>query len=369
MFSSLCKRVLERLLFEEFVYLLKNNIMKIILTLCTLALMLLTKTDENRVDIHFTKNIEFFGYIVELGDPSNNDPDHPISKVIHMYPDNSSNDKLAEIFSLAGKMDYSTIVNMMYFLPDFPLDPDYVFPLDQATVLGFESQDEMNTLQELVSTVNGFYIDSDFDTIWSALEPYRKEALGVLNEMRPPTIFMETIESFYGSTFNSYEIVPSLTIWSGPGWGLTDSNRDKATFVLGPLRKNYVFDDTNFESLAIHEFGHSFVNGIVLKNTDVLDQTKSLFTTIQPEMVPQGYSNWNTCMIEHFVRAGEIIVMAQLGDHKKSKALLEDYKVNRNFIYLEFIVEKLNDYRLKRKLDYRESVSLVLSDLEKKFMK
>ena len=343
--------------------------MKIFLTICAITLMLLTKADEDRVDIRFTKNIEFFGYIVELGDPSSNNPDHPISKVIHMYPENSENEKLFEIFSIAGKMDYSTIINLMYYLPELPLEPDYELPEDRAKSLGFKSEKELNTLRKLVHLLSAFYIESGFDSIWTGLKLHREDALGVLNEMRPSAIFMEKIESFYGSTFTSYEIVPSLTIWSGPGWGITNSKREKATFVLGPMQKNYVFRDKNFESLAIHEFGHSFVNAIVLKNTEVLEQTNSLFAPIQSEMTAQGYSNWNTCMIEHFVRAGEVIVTEQLGNHNRSTALLKEYKINRNFIYLDFIVEKLNEYRLEKKLDYQESVALALSDLEEKFIK
>ena len=65
----------------------KKHIMKTLLPVFALSLMLTAKAQEHPVEIRFMKNIEFFGYLIELGDPSDNDPNHPISKYIHQYPE------------------------------------------------------------------------------------------------------------------------------------------------------------------------------------------------------------------------------------------------------------------------------------------
>ena len=337
--------------------------MKILLTICASFLILYTQAQET-VEIRFMKNIEFFGYIVELGDPSDNDPNHPISQLIHQYPENGNNENLFEIFALAASMDYSTIVNLMYNLPELPLDPGYELPKNRAVELGFNNEVELNTLRTLVKKINTFFNDSRFESIWNDLAHYRAQTKVELEELKPTKDFMEEIETFYGASFKHYEIVPSLTVWSGPGWGIKNEQAEKAIFILGPLKKNYIFKADHFQTLTIHEFGHSFVNHIVSQYDTAIKKTEALFPPLQADMEAQGYTNWETCLIEHFVRAGEVIVMEQSGDQTQSKALLKDYRDNRKFAYLPFVVQKLNKYRLGNGLTYDESVKKTLLDLD-----
>ncbi|MBC2838347.1 DUF4932 domain-containing protein [Robiginitalea sp. SC105] len=338
--------------------------MRTLVSLCAFSLIFMAEAQPKPVEVRFVKNIEFFGYIIELGNPGDNDPDHPVSVAINQYPENRNNETLFEIFSLAGDMQYSSIINLMYHLPEFPLDPGYQLPIQRAMDLGFGSAEEIKAIRTLVNKVNSFYLESQFESIWTSLEPYRAATSGQLEELKPGGTFMEAMESYYGSTFDRYEIVPSLTLWPGGGWAVSSEGSGKATFILGPIRENYIFRDAGFQTLALHEFGHSFVNHVVLRYGVQLQKTAELFNLVREDMVPQGYSNWKTCMIEHFVRAGEVLVMEQLGDTDRSSELLEDYRDNRKFLYLPFIVEKLRAYRLEGKHSYPEAVRATLSDLE-----
>ncbi len=72
-------------------------------------------------------------------------------------------------------------------------------------------------------------------------------------------------------------------------------------------------------------------------------------------------------MIEHFVRAGKVIGMQELGNHSKSEVLLKDYRDNPKFIYLDFVVKKLREYRLEAGYGYPDSVSATLADLYQSF--
>lgn len=343
--------------------------MRIMTSLLTILLSIYLNAQANPIEVGFKKNIEFLGYIVELGDPSNNDPNHPISIEINKFPEDRTNKKLNELFGLAGNIDYSTLINLMYFLPEFPLDNSYLLSEDRAIQLGFDTEDEIATIRNLVHQINAFYKQSHFDSVWENLSMQREETLTELRQLMPSRALFENMENFYGISFEQYEIVPSLTLWSA-GWGIKDKYRNRATFILGPMAENYDFGNRqNFVNLAIHEYGHSFVNPVVLENTIELTKTKSLFGPIKSDMVVQGYSNWETCMIEHFVRSSEVIMNEFIGNNEGVKALLEDYGKNRKFIYLQFIVGKLKEYRLEKKLSYPDSVRKTIEDLELAYLR
>jgi hypothetical protein len=340
--------------------------MKTILFLFTTAISLIAEPQKNHIDIRFSKNMELFGYIIELGDPSDNNPNHPISLEINKWPEDRDSPILNEIFEIGADMDYGQIIGVLYAMPDFPIEGQFEVPLEVVSKNGYNSEAEINAITALIDKVNEFSRQSNFEAVWANLAPYRTETGEIIDEMKPSKSVISEMEEFYETRFSSYEIVPSLTIWSGPGWGIKNYKKNTASFVLGPLNKNYDFNDQRFQNLAIHEFGHSFVNDVVLLNEDLISATENLFTSVKEDMTPQGYNTWKTCMIEHFVRAGEIIIPELLGDFSQSRDLMEDYVENRKFIYLPFIVDQLKYYRMEKKYSYEASVRKTLEDVKKK---
>ena len=341
--------------------------MKAYLSALIASLSLITPEPKTPIDIHFDKNMELLGYIVELGDPSDNDPNHPISMEINKWPEDKNSPLLYEIFEIAGEMNYSLIVNLMYSLPDFPLQEGYEIPEDIISGFGSGLPEEMEAIERLINKVNEFSKQSNFEKVWTGLEPHREKTLKLVSDMKPSESLMAKMEEFYEREFSKYEIVPSLTIWSGPGWGIKDDKTSTATFVLGPLKKNYDFGGEQFLSLTIHEFGHSFVNEVVLQNKDLINNTESLFASIKEDMTGQGYSKWGVCLYEHFVRAGEIIIPELIGDNSQSDKLMKEYTENRKFIYLPYIVDRLRFYRTVENFSYQESVRKTLVDVQNKY--
>ncbi len=339
----------------------KNKFMKHIASIFLIVVGFSAKSQE--VEIVFNKNIELFGYIVELGDPSQNDPNHPISKQINKWPEDKELTSLVKLFEVGADVDYGTIVDMMYSLPIFPHNENVSIPPEFWSKYDYEE----SSLQSLVQIVNQFSKESHFESIWESLAENREKTIRDLGNRKPNTSFMKSIEAFYGQSFSQYEIVPSLTVWSGPGWGIKNKEETKATFVMGPLEPDYDFEADHFTTLTIHEFGHSFVNHVVLEHESLINQTRSLFNTIEKDMYKQGYSDWMTCMIEHFVRAGEVIISDQLGEKSMSESLLDDYVNSRKFIYLEFIIGRLSEYRLNRSLSYEEAVERTIQDFSKEY--
>jgi len=341
--------------------------MKSKLLILAMAISLNIVAQENPIDIRFYKNIELCGYIIELGDPSDNDPDHPISIEINKWPEDKTNPTLYKIFELAGDMDYGSIISLFYSLPDLTLQNNNEIPLEILKNYITGTAEEIEKIRKLVNLSIKFSQESHFEKVWTNLAPFRAETLNTIAKMKPSESLIYQMEKFYESDFSSYEIVPSLTIWSGSGWGFKNKQKNTASFILGPLGKNYVFDESRFTNLAIHEFGHSYVNHVVIQHEDIVSRTANLFESIKADMLPQGYRNWETCLIEHFVRAGEIIIPELSGNSSESKDLIKDYTENRKFIYIAFIIKKLRYYRLGKKYSYQDAVQRTLLDFEKKY--
>lgn len=339
--------------------------MRTVIILFILILTTQVFSQKSKISIETNKNLEFLGYIIEQGDSMENDKNHPVSAIINKYPENKKSETLFKLFDLASDLDYSTLVHLMYFLPELPLDINYSISHELSSYLGFKSESEKKNLKEIVFELNNFYDESNFEIIWKELSPYRKDIKSFLRKNRPESEVFEHMETFYQYKYKYYRILPIMTLWPA-GFGIRDVENNRAIFVMGPLNINYDFnDEDSFINLAIHEFGHSFVNHVVLKNKMKLQETKHLYTPIKEFMTKQGYSNWETCMIEHFVRAGEVIIRRLMGDHKQGEELLNEYAKNRNFVYLKDIVDHLSYYRLKKKYSYDLAVKLTIDNLPK----
>ena len=127
-----------------------------------------------------------------------------------------------------------------------------------------------------------------------------------------------------------------------------------------------------FRQLAWHEFGHSFVNPLSesLKNRIKISEYSSLFMPIREKMEKEGYSNWETCVNEHIVRA----VTARLTFIHFGKQAGEDElrgQKNWGFIYIEPLCKKLEEYEIRRDkypafADFFQELLKVFEEITKK---
>ncbi|WP_115462199.1 DUF4932 domain-containing protein [Winogradskyella aurantiaca] len=334
------------------------------------SLTLLLNAQKKTVSIEFNKNLDFFGYLVHLGEPGDDDPNHPISIILSNYKDNQSNPLLQEIYGNASDFTFAMFVEFFYNdLPELPFSSDYNLDGLIQKKYHYKSEEDKEALKDLMLLVNRFYRESQFETIWNQLEPHRAKTFENLKNRLPSDSVIKLMESFYEQHFNFYKIVPSLTIWPTAGWGLKNSELSTDSFILGPLQKNFDFTDmARFENLAIHEFGHSFVNHIVLENNNTISNTSSLYEPLKGKMIPQGYNDWENCIIEHFVRASEIIIPELLNNGTQTDTIRDDYINNRGFVSLPFIITQLKHYRLTKRYSYKESVRRTIEDLKERYL-
>ena len=118
--------------------------------------------------------------------------------------------------------------------------------------------------------------------------------------------------------------------------------------------------------LSTHEFGHSFVNSAVDRiPATLITDTQSLYEPISQTMSNQAYTTWKSCLYEHFVRAGEIIIAQNLGNTADAQALKEHYIVNRRFIYLPALLIDLESYNARKSGSYTQAVAHAMKRLQK----
>jgi hypothetical protein len=205
-----------------------------------------------------------------------------------------------------------------------------------------------------LSALNHFYQTLSFDSYYKTAKPLYKKAMAEIKAALPASGSMPVMESFYGKKFAAYILLPSLTIPSGMAFGVKSSTAVgvKVYNVFGPFAKQHFDNKDSIDlgyndpkhilELSVHEFGHSFANPVVDLLPDSLIQSRAhLFPPIQTAMDNQGYQTWKSCVTEHFVRAGEVIIARKAGRKTAADDLLKHYVEKRKFIYLPDLIPVL----------------------------
>lgn len=222
-------------------------------------------------------------------------------------------------------------------------------------------------VEELNRILQKFYVKY---SVGKFLKNHKTEYMGALEEiikdMKPETIL--EMEDYFGESFDEYSIylMPLMPIPAGsdnyrafgPNMNY-DGKRVSAMFISSSKmiddrnQNGFGFDNpivTKF--LTVHEIGHSFVNPHLEKYESELNNTSSLFTSDLQKIMEKSYvGNWKTCVIEHFVRLGEIRVAIALGDEAEAERLRKFHINEFGFVLIPILEEKIKFYEKNRK-DY-----------------
>lgn len=343
------------------------------------------------IRVRFEHNIEFAGFVFFLGTMASdaNAPGAKMSSGIlkkdwfhydlllaNRYQAFTDDPDLAIAAGYLEKLQASDIFPLLMSVNNIP---DAVLPngIAKDKIIGFatynDSTEAASEATAFLSALNRFYKTISFDTYFRSSGKYYKQAMQEIKSALPVPGSIAMMEKFYGKRFETYTLLPSLTIPSGMAFGVNiKSDRGVEIYNLfGP------FDVPGLDSnislgfnkpqhlleLSIHEFGHSFVNPVVNHLPDPLISSKrSLFNPIAAAMDNQGYPDWNSCVTEHFVRAGEVIVARKMGRIKEADDLLKNYIETRKFIYLPRIIPVLESAVSNGKT-YTEAVRLAMEAL------
>ncbi|MHC4989847.1 MAG: DUF4932 domain-containing protein [Planctomycetota bacterium] len=95
---------------------------------------------------------------------------------------------------------------------------------------------------------------------------------------------------------------------------------------------------------VVHEFSHSYVNPIVYRNTEALEQAgTTLYPLVADEMRQQAYGNWVTMMHESLVRASVVrFALAKEGTTAAEQEIRR--QVDRSFHWMPQLAALLGEY-------------------------
>lgn len=348
------------------------------------------------ISIQFYKNIEFLGFVFFLGSEYmgelyENDETANTTGIkkkdwfawdlalYKQYKSFKGNRNLVIATKFAEAMEGSDLVRLLVQLDEFPhaAIPD---GMAAETYNMFSEKRDSTEARKNVSVfleaLNQFYRETSFTTYFSQNDHLYEQAMQEIISVLPSAEFLPAMEKFYRHRFDEYGLLPSLTIPSGMAFGVSYTKHG-STYILNtfgpfalqqfssaPFNMGFA-DEKHIRELSTHEFGHSFTNPVLDKiPRQLINETAALFDTVKIAMENQGYNNWKTCLYEHFVRAGEVIIANNLKHLKDAESLKNDYINNRKFIYLPVIIGELERYYKNPGISYEQAVETTMQKLK-----
>ena len=187
--------------------------------------------------------------------------------------------------------------------------------------------------------------------------------------------YAQTLRDYYGMSQNSYNIIlaPLFVGGFGPRIEHSDGKYDIYN-ILGPMNMRdghpAFGSEESFRTIAWHEFNHSFVNPTTEIFSRDIDHYKALYEPISTRMKGQAYSDWQTCVNEHIVRAVTTrLAYREISSEAGEQALRRE--IERGFAYVEALCESLAGYEKQRDMyptmvDYYPELIRVFKGLSEK---
>lgn len=298
-------------------------------------------------------------------------------QVYQQYQKYLASPHLAEAFQIADHLWLDYLLGLLLRVDPVPNAtlPEDLDPVHYRSFSNTKDPEEAQELAErFLAALNAFYREIAFDQFLDKYHPKYRQALQEVRTHLPRGPVTNWMESYFKKSFAGYKLVPSLTLPKGMGFGL-NNGQDTIFNVFGALDKQIINDpDTlimgfqnsqKLRELTIHEFGHSFVNPVVNALPDSLfEQSATMFEPIRSVINEQGYNTWEACIIEHFVRAVELVLSEHYDTPKAYQNLRKAYIENRQFIYISHLRPAL-DRVLRGDLTFEEAVPLAMHELVK----
>lgn len=359
-----------------------------------LSLFAEQKRDVVKLKVEINKNAELLGLAYFIGFEGENIENETVViegkeipkkewhrygySIYEKYKSHATSENLAIAFSVADHLWLDYILNLLAQVQDFP-NAALVPTIDKGYYINFSKSGDIDEAKKnanlFLEGLNKFYTEIAFDQYLLESKRYYEAALDQVRNNLTDTDFLEAMENFYNRSFESYTLIPSLTIPKGMGFGLRYTINDKTHIFnifgafdmqnLGQVDMGFA-NSERLRELSVHEFGHSFVNPVVdTIEEEQIAATEKLFLPIQSAMSDQNYITWKSCLYEHFVRAGEVVLAKKINQNERSEQLRSWYVEDRKFIYLPLIIEELEKYDRGETKTYLDAVNNSIERLAK----
>jgi hypothetical protein len=212
-----------------------------------------------------------------------------------------------------------------------------------------------DSLSMLMREMNDFYNTSQFHRFYTSHRKFYDSLIHTATDkLKGADTIIGLMERHYGKKNKDYTIVLAPLEHDG-GYGPLVSAKDgnHVYAIIGPMEDSKgtpVFNvDALLSEYVLHEFSHSFCNPAILKYMPQLASDTCLLKPIKKSLREQGYGSWQACVIEHFVRANEILLNEMVFGKDKAEAIRKTMVEDDKWIYLDGLIPLMRQYAANRK--------------------
>jgi hypothetical protein len=217
-------------------------------------------------------------------------------------------------------------------------------------------------VEAFLIALRDFARETSFMTFYTAHADFYDTMTGAVEAMINPTD-LTMLEDYYGMQQHSYNIIlvplfhaggfgPRMPAEPGmAGSGVVETTNYDVYSINGP----HGITDTvptfgnaaDYRELIWHEFSHSFINPLTTANSDLVFPYEKLAAPITLKMKRMAYTNWETIVNEHVIRAITARLVAQADGEEAGQAFLAANRKN-GFRYIDVLSERLQEYEANR---------------------
>lgn len=223
---------------------------------------------------------------------------HDIENTFHSFKDHKAV-IIADSLVTKHSFTFDAIPQYIMFHSD-PPELKQLRPYDEY-IIGRAGGDK-RILEEFTVALRDFATATDFNQFYNAhAEFYNSLTKGVKTEF-PGVKTVSTLENFFGWKLNSYNVIVAPAMHPMGGYGIRiPANNNYDSYNI--MRVSGIKDDKPYFGtleeiyyIALHEYGHTFVNPTTEKYTNQINDLRHLYQNVERKLagMPRGnyYGHW-----------------------------------------------------------------------------
>lgn len=260
--------------------------------------------------------------------------------------------------SMASKTVYGK-TKFSYFSFDKPIDLVMHYSLSKKKMIKQPTEDNAShyifinkndSLLKFLQLYQEFYKKTDFESYFKSNSTTYKDLIDSVDKELNKENLIETLESFYGETRQSYNVILS-PLQNAGGYSVKMNDTLYAIVGAGLVKDSTPYFDMEYlkKELILHEFSHSFCNPIIDKHIEELNFMESSEKDFKFKMAKLGYHNNKSILYEYLVRACVIRMVNTLYGKEEYDRLLNE-EVKKGFYIMPAFNRSLEHYENNREL-------------------
>jgi len=246
------------------------------------------------------------------------------------------------------KLNFSAPTNIMLYT-DANLQVRKDIALDDFVISRIDGMDSLNVFLGLM---RDFAVTSGFNEFFQAHSGFYRSMIGQTIQDLGDYNYIEELESFYGRSQQSYNII-LVSLYSSLGYGnnllLPNGKREIFnTLGSGKLRDGLPCfgDEKHLKYMARHEFSHPFINPVTELYQDDVMAFEANFDKVPERARQRVCGEWEECINEFIIRA--ITTWLAKQECSELGEWAYKYEMNTGMIYLDELLEKITYYQAYR---------------------